>query len=55
MEEHRLRAEALVAIPVSRTAATVIVAVWIMAAVLAALWLTCWTGMMPDTAAMEST
>ncbi len=55
MQEHRLRAEALAARPVSRTAATVIIAVWIMAAVLAALWLTCWTGMMPDTAAMEYT
>jgi uncharacterized membrane protein YkvA (DUF1232 family) len=38
MQEHRARAEALAARPVSRTAATVIVAVWIMAAILAALW-----------------
>jgi uncharacterized membrane protein YkvA (DUF1232 family) len=39
MDEHRVRAEALATRPVSRSAAVVIVAIWIIAAMLVARWL----------------
>ena len=39
MDEHRARAEALVTRPVSRSAAVVIVAIWIIAALIVARWL----------------
>ena len=38
MAEHRARAEAVAALPVSRIAAVVIVAIWIIAAALTARW-----------------
>jgi uncharacterized membrane protein YkvA (DUF1232 family) len=39
MDEHRARAEALATRPVSRSAAIVIVAIWIIAALIVARWL----------------